>query len=188
MVNHHHHTHEVPEVLQQRCHRVEGGSFAFRDTAPPEAGHRQSGSGAAEGGILTWRGKFHSRHSSEPSPCPISGLNTHYFWTRRANEPFTIYRHTARHSASVSHTSSPAARIHLQHDFGPLAQVSDATYFPLSVNCPGVVVAVTDLAQARHKHFLAYFSLVSRRLLKCVYVTQPVTRVLPVVDGVEAER
>jgi hypothetical protein len=120
----------------------------------------------------------------------LPGLDTHYFWTRRGDEPFTIYRHmnTPDSSLASSRTSSPSARVHLQHDFGPLAQVSDAAYFPLSVNCPGVVVAVTDMAQARHKHFLAYFSLVSRRLLKCVYVTQPVTRVQPVVDGVEAER
>jgi hypothetical protein len=59
MVNHQQQWHEpgVPEVLQQRCHRVEGSSFAFRDAAQPETGHQRKAGGGSEGGILTWRGE-----------------------------------------------------------------------------------------------------------------------------------
>ena len=56
-------------------------------------------------------------------------------------------------------------------------------YFPNLDNCPGVLAAVTDNGMTNHQYYIAYFSLRTRRLLKTVYMANPITRLCAVLAG-----
>jgi hypothetical protein len=103
------------------------------------------------------------------------GIETKYFWLASGvDDTFAVYHYQ---------NGTENASLCMQYNFGRTAQVADAVYFPLSENCPGIVVAVSDRSMEKHGDYLAYFSLKTRRLLKCVYVNYPITKICPILDG-----
>ncbi|KAI1718530.1 beta-propeller of ELYS nucleoporin domain-containing protein [Ditylenchus destructor] len=144
----------VPDVLRQKCEQTEETVREFSSIVPSSS---STWIGYEDGRFLFWKGK-----------------ETKYLWVKDGAGKLKIYRY---------HNGPQHAQIHLEYDFGKTAIINDAIYFPISATCHGIVVAIHDRAMSKHSNYLAYFSLRSRRLLTCVYVPFPVTKVYGVIDG-----